>query len=192
MQPDLERMNADLAALRRATGLDPLWTGEDVRTLWLVAAAGAATALWTVIPHGLPPVLGLAAFAVPVARWFWRARARPSRSAADDREWAESLRVWWYLVPLGAFAAWSRAIQLEPLTMAGLLWFMVGLAMFGGAVGEKSARPLLAWSAAFMTGGLLVPLGVLPMVAAVGIGVFLGASATALWIAAELRGSAEG
>jgi hypothetical protein len=187
MDADLDRLRNDLDVIRTATGLSPAWTPEAVRTHLLLAAAGLCAAVWALVPHGLWPIAGFAAFLVPVADWWWQARARPQRTAAAEREWQDTLATLWFVLPLLALALWSRAVGLDLITMAGLIWFMLGLVLFGPAVGERGMRPLLAWSLAFMVGGLLVPLGVAPIVPIVGAAIGAGALAAAAWIAATLR-----
>src|SRR5262245_28698406 len=149
MRPDIDRLRDDLATMKAATGLDPAWNEQAIRTHLLLAAAGAVAALWAILPHGLWEIAGLAAFVVPVVDWWWQARGRANRSASDDREWREGLTVFWYVLPLGALAWWSRAVGLELVTMAGLMWFMLGFVLFGSAMSERRVRPLLGWAIAF-------------------------------------------
>ena len=187
IDPNLERLRSDLAAVQRAAGLAPRWTSAAIRTSLLLAAAGAAAAVWAVVPHGLWPVAGMAAFAIPVIDWWWQARGRADRTAADDREWQEALAVFWYTGPLLLLGLWSRAVGLDLITTVGLMWFMLGFVLFGPAVSEHGMRPLLPWALSFMIGGLLVPLRVAPVLAIVGAAISAGAVVSAVWIAIDLR-----
>lgn len=191
MNSDFDRMQTDLAALRAAAGLGRAWTGGAIRTHLLLAAAGAMATIWSLIPHGFSPVIGLATFIVPVADWFWHARVRADRTATDDREWRESLRVWWYALPLGALAVWSRMVGFDLLTMLSLMWFVLGFVLYGSGISDRSLRPLLGWSLAFMSAGLVGPLRVMPIVPVLGVAIFTGALVTAAWIAADLRRTAD-
>jgi hypothetical protein len=187
MDADLDRLQHDLGTLRSATGLAPVWTRDSVRTHWLLAAAGAVAAVWALVPHGLWPVAGLTAFAVPAANWWWQSRGRPHRTAANEREWQEAMAVGWYAAPLALLAIWSRAIGLELMTLAGLMCFMLGLVLFGPAVSERGMRPLLAWAVALMFGGLLMPLGIVPPVPVLAAAIAAGAAAAVPWITVEIR-----
>jgi hypothetical protein len=187
MRPELDRLRDDLATMRAAAGLEPVWNRHAIRTHVLLAVAGVAAAGWAIFPHGLPQVIGMAAFIVPLVDWWLQARGRPSGSAADDREWRETLAVLWYALPLTVLAVWSRAVGLELVTMAGLMVFMLGFVLFGSAVSERPVRPLLGWAVAFMLGGLLLPLRTGWIVPIVGLAVSVGALGSAAWIAADLR-----
>ena len=187
MQPDLRKLQDDLTALRSAAGLDPVWDRHAIRTHLLLAAAGAAAAVWAMAPHGLWPVAGMAAFAVPVADWAWRLRGHNEPTAGADREWHDSMLVLWYVVPLTILAVWSRAAGIELGTLAGLICFMLGLVLFGPAVSEPGMRPLLGWSAVLMIGGLIAPLRLELLLPVVALSICLGAIVSATWIAMELR-----
>jgi diacylglycerol kinase len=187
MRPEIDRLRNDLATMRAATGLAPAWNEHAIRTHLLLAAAGAVAALWAVLPHGLWEIAGLAAFIVPVVDWWWQARGRANRSASDDREWREGLMVFWYVLPLGVLAWWSRAVGLELVTMAGLMCFMLGFVLFGSAVSARGARPLLGWALAFMIGGLLIPMRMDAIVPILGLAICAGALTSAGWIAVDVR-----
>lgn len=193
MDQDLDRLRHDLATVRAAAGLDPAWNRHAIRTHLLLAAAGAAAAVFAVVPHGLPPIVGLVAFVVPVADWWWQARGRPTRTAADDREWRATLAVLWYALPLVVLGWWSRAIfDVDLVTTAGLMWFMLGFVLFGSAVSERRVRPLLGWAIAFMMGGLLIPVYLGAIVPVLGLAICVGALVSAAWIAADRRRAAVG
>lgn len=187
MPANLDQLRDDLAAVRAAAGLEPVWNRGAIRTHLLLTAAGIAAATWAVLPHGLSEIAGFAAFAIPVADWAWRYGIRSTHTAAEDREWREAAAVMWYAVPLSALALWSRAVGLNAVTMAGLMLFMIGLVLFGPAVSERGQRPLLGWAIAFMIGGLVAPLRVASFVPVVGLAIALGAIVSAAWIAVDLR-----
>jgi hypothetical protein len=187
MDRDLARIQEDLTTLRAAAGIDPTWTRRDVQThIWL-AAAGLAAALWAVVPHRWPQVLGLAAFAIPVAIWLGQVRPRPDRKNADEQEVREALRVLWFALPLAAFGVWSRVVGLDPIATAGVIWFMLGLVLFSSAVGERRMRPLLGWAIASMAGGLALPLAVAWSIAVLGLAIAIGAAISGASIAVTLR-----
>jgi hypothetical protein len=167
--------------------LEPAWTRAAIRTHVLLALAGALAALWSVLPHGVWPITGLAFFAIPVIDWGRSIKPAAARAPADAREVREAIAVLWYVAPLAMFGLWSRAVGLAPLATAGLMWFMLGLVLFGPAVSERGMRPLVAWALAFMAGGLLVPLNIAPFVPVFGGVIALGAAVAAALVAIELR-----
>jgi hypothetical protein len=187
MQPDLDKLQEDLTALRAAAGLDPIWDRHAVRTHVLLAAAGTATAIWALLPHGLWPVAGMITFVVPVADWASRLRRHPQRTAAADREWREALLVMWYALPLTLLALWTRSVGIDLVTTAGLMLFILGVVLFGPAVAEPGMRPLLGWALAFMIGGLVAPLRIDALLPIVGASIAVGASVAAVWIAVDQR-----
>ena len=187
MDRELARIQEDLATIRAAAGIDPAWSRRDLTTSAWLAIAGGLTALWAILPHGWPPLLGLATFAIPVAMWWWQARGRPDRTAADDQEWREAMRVLWYVLPLAAFALWSRTIGLSLIATAGAIWFMLGLVLFGSAVSERRMRPLLGWAIASMAGGLAMPLAIDWIIPVLGLAIALGAAISGASIAIALR-----
>ena len=187
MDRELERIREDLATVRFAAGLDPAWTPRDVRMHGWLAAAGLLAALWAAIPHGLPPLLGLVTFAIPVALWWWQARGRPQRTAVDMQEWREAMRVFWYVLPIVVFMLWSRAAGLSQIAAAGIIWFMLGLVLFGSAVGERRMRPLLGWAIASMAGGLAMPLAIDWSIPVLGLAIAIGAVISGVSIALTLR-----
>jgi hypothetical protein len=167
MDAELTRVRDDLAVLRHAAGLEPAWTRAAIRTHVLLALAGALAALWSVLPHGVWPITGLAFFAIPVIDWGRSIKPAAARAPADAREVREAIAVLWYVAPLAMF--------------------MLGLVLFGPAVSERGMRPLVAWALAFMAGGLLVPLNIAPFVPVFGGVIALGAAVAAALVAIELR-----
>jgi hypothetical protein len=187
MDPELARIRDDLDIIRRATGLEPAWDGNAIRTHVLLAAAGIAAALWAALPHELPPILGLLAFILPVIDWGRQIKPAAGRTATEAREVRDAIAVLWYVLPLASLGLWGRLVGLDALTMAGLMWFMLGLVLFGPALTERGLRPLLAWAVSFMAGGLLLPLKLGPFVPVFAGMLAAGAVAAALLIAIELR-----
>jgi hypothetical protein len=187
---DLDRVRDDLAAIRSAAGLESAWGRRDLRTnLWL-ATAGLVAAGWALAPHGFWPVLGLLAFLAPVAEWLRSAtsgRADGYEAERVRRDVRDSIRTLWLALPILALYAWCRHVGLPPLQFLGLAAFLVGSVLFMPAIGERANRPFLGWAVALMMGGLLVPLGVAPVIAVVAGAISLGGLTSAAIVTLELR-----
>lgn len=162
-QDDLARVRNDLETIHSAMGLPPRWDPREVHINLLFAAAGIAAMVWALIPHPLPPILGLTFFALPVIEWLRAAKRSDDR--VTRREFRSSLRTVWLVLPLVALFSWCRQIGLTPIEFLGLAIFLIGTILFSGALGEKQGLSLMGWAAALIIGGLLLPLGVAPVVA---------------------------
>jgi hypothetical protein len=187
---DLDRVRADLAVIRTAAGLGSMWGRQDLRTNLLLAAAGAAAIGWALAPHGHWPVLGLLAFLVPVVEWL-RAGTREGDDGRDTErareDFRQSCRALWLAMPISALYLWCRYVGLTPFQFLGIATFLVGVVLFGPAVGDRGQRPLLPWAVTLMVGGLLVPLGIAPVIAVIAGAIALGGLISAAAVAWELR-----
>jgi hypothetical protein len=103
------------------------------------------------------------------------------------RDVRDSIRTLWLALPILAFYMWSRHVGLLPLQFLGIATFLVGSVLFMPAVGERGSRPFLGWTVALMTGGLLLPLSVAPVIAVVAGAISLGGLTSAAIVALELR-----
>src|SRR5262245_10863358 len=115
---DLARIRNDLDTIQTAIGLPPGWEPREVRINLLFAAAGAAALIWTLVPHGLSPVIGFSFFAVPVIEWLRAGQTTEAHLAR--REFRGALRTLLLALPLVGLFAWCRQMGLTPLTYLGL------------------------------------------------------------------------
>jgi hypothetical protein len=187
---DLDRVRADLAVIRTAVGLESMWGRRDLRTNLLLAVAGVAAIGWALAAHGHWPVLGLLAFLVPVVDWLrggtdGGANGRDTGCTREDLRQAG--RALWLALPISALYLWCRYAGMTPLQFLGIATFLVGVALFGPAIGDRGQRPLLPWAVALMAGGLLVPLGILPVIAVIGGSIGLGGLISAAIVAWDIR-----
>jgi hypothetical protein len=135
--------------------------------------------VWALVPHTLAPDLGLAFFALPVVEWLRTAKTNDDR--VSRREFRSALRTVWLALPLLALFSWCRQVGLTPLEFLGLATFLIGTILFSAALGDKQGFSFAGWAAALIVGGLLLPLGIAPMIA-----VFAGALALGGLISAGL------
>jgi hypothetical protein len=187
---DLDRIRADLAVIRSAVGLESMWGRRDLRTNLLLAVAGAAAIGWALVPHGHWPVLGLLTFLVPVVEWLHAGTSggADGRDTGCTREGLrQASRALWLALPISALYLWCRYVGLTPFQFLGIATFLVGVALLGPAIGDRGQWPLLPWAVALMAGGLLVPLGIVPVIAVIGGSIGLGGLISAAIVAWDLR-----
>jgi hypothetical protein len=161
------------AALQLPSRPDP----HEFRINLLFAAAGLVSVAWALLSHGYYPLIGLCTLAVPLTAWARAGTAAHSHLSHPD--FRSAMRTIWLAVPLAGLFAWSRYVELPPAQFLGLAIFVVGAILFSSAVGQKQMNSIAGWSAALMAGGLLLPIGLAPVVAVfagtLGLGGFLSA-----------------
>jgi hypothetical protein len=174
---ELTRIRSDIDSIESAMGLsrrDP----QEFRLNVLLAAAGLAALIWSLIPHGLSPLLGLISFAVPVTAWLRLSttRAEPFRA----REFQSAARTLWLALPLLGLFAWCRQSGLAPIQFLGLAIFLIGSILFAASAGEKQGRSFIGWGLALMVGGLIIPLQVAQVVVVFALAIVAGSAISAL------------
>ena len=193
---DLERLKKDLGALRQAVGLEPPFGREDIRAHLAIAASGAVTLLWALLPTGLPAQWGIVPLiAVVLGYVIWmRTRYRNSsgRSPTRRREYTSGLVG---MVVVGALALvyrnWAGALQIPPTVAGGALLFVFGITMLVPVLRDRNRLSDLGIAVPLIACGLVIPLWSVSPWVVLGITFGVGGLATAALMEHQLRSVVE-
>jgi hypothetical protein len=170
---DLERVRNDLETIQEAIGLAPSEPIKEIRVNAAFAVAGMAAVAWALLATGPFQLAAFAFFLVPFTDWLLTA-SNTSRKYYVNRDFRGACRTLFLGLPLAALFFWCRSVALSPAHFLSLSVFLIGMALFAGAVSGRSEASYVCWSVALMTGGLLIPLGiaspVLTLCGALGLG----------------------
>jgi hypothetical protein len=172
-QYDLERVRSDLDTIEAAIGVSPPQPSNEIRINSTFAVAGVAAVTWALVVTGPTHVAAFTFFLVPLTVWLFTAVRGNLQEHYVLRDRRAAFRTVFLALPLAALFFWCRSVGLSPAHFLGLSVFLVGIALFCGAVTRPDPN-YVCWSVALMTGGLLVPLGgaspVLILSGALGLG----------------------
>ncbi|MHC4697942.1 MAG: hypothetical protein ACYTFA_14510 [Planctomycetota bacterium] len=193
-QDDLQRMKEDVAAIARATGLEPGVEREDVWANLGIAGAGVVALLWALLPHGLPTQWGMVPLILLAVGYVVRMRVKYRRSTGRSpirrREYTGDIVA---VVVVGGLALiyrlWAGKLGIS-LTIAGsAALFLLGMSLVIPVLRDRRRLPDLGLAIPLMLCGLAIPLCSVSLWVPIGIAFAIGGLATAALTARQLRES---
>jgi hypothetical protein len=190
MDPQLERLKADLESIRAVAGLGEPLTGVDLRVNLLTAAAGGVALLWSLLARPYWHIWGLLAVLVPFAYLVtlrWKHRRSTGASPAKRREYDQDLKVLWLAIPYLGYSLWGRYLGMKPMHVLGTVVFFVAVQMLAGSLADPRHRYVICWALVLAVGALLLPIVSLSPVAILGLVIALGGAGSSFIIYLSLR-----
>lgn len=190
MDPQLERLKADIESIRAVAGLGEPLTGADLRVNLVTAAAGGFALVWSLLARPYWHIWGLLGVLVPFAYLLtlrWKHRRSTGASPAKRREDDQDLKVLWLAIPYVGYSLWGRYLGMKPMHVLGTVVFFVAIQMLAGSLADPRQRYVICWALALAIGALLLPIVSLSPVAILGLVIALGGAGSSFIIYRSLR-----
>jgi len=191
-ESDVQRLRADLGALRQAAGLEPPFGREDIRAHLAVAASGAVALVWALLPTGLPAHWGtvpLILVCIGYVTWMRTKYRRSSgRSPVRRREYTSGIVG---MLVVGALALvyrlWAGKLGISTAIAGSAAFFVLGLALLIPVLRDRNRLPDLGVAVPLMVCGLVIPFCAVSLWVVLGATFMIGGLATAALMAHHLK-----
>jgi hypothetical protein len=191
-ESDVQRLRADLGALRQAAGLEPPFGREDIRAHLAVAAGGAVALVWALLPTGLPVHWGtvpLILVCIGYVTWMRTKYRRSSgRSPMRRREYTSGIVGMFVVGALAlVYRLWATKLGISTTIAGSAAFFVLGLALLIPVLRDRNRLPDLGVAVPLMVCGLVIPFCAVSLWVVLGATFMIGGLATAALMAHHLK-----